>query len=91
MPSFMAREGDDPYRAALERLVREGAATGRRKTFVAVVQEGQGNWLISVPDLPGARCRVAKRSEMESAARALIASELQVPAHFFDLHLRFED
>jgi hypothetical protein len=86
----MAGRGRDPYRAALERLVREGKAAGQRKTFVAKVDEAQGNWLITVPDIPGVQGRVGKRSEIESAARALIASALEVPPHFFDLHLRFE-
>lgn len=91
MSASIRGTGNDPSRAALERLIRQGVATGQLKTIVVEVRERHGRWLISIPDVAGVQASARQRNEIQTVARALVASTLQVPAHFFDLHLRFPD
>jgi hypothetical protein len=82
---------DSARRAALARELRQRTATGQRRTFQVQVQEGQGWWRITVPELPWIQTGAHKRSDIGPAARNAIASALQVPPYFFDLHFHIED
>jgi hypothetical protein len=78
-------------REVLARQVRLGAAAKNFPTFVIEVREHGGSWTLGVPDIPGVETRASRRQDIEPAARAAIAAALQVPYHFFKLHMRFRD
>ena len=90
----MLRNGDvseeaAARREALARQVREGAAAKMLTTIVVEVMEHGGSWTVGVPEIPGVEARATRRQDIEPAARAAVARALQVPYHFFDLHMRF--
>ncbi|MBJ7599063.1 MAG: hypothetical protein JF922_13405 [Candidatus Dormibacteraeota bacterium] len=78
-------------REALARQVRMDAAGKRLTTIGVEVREHGGSWSLAVPELPGVDARATRRQDIEPAARAAIAAALQVPYHFFELHMRFRD
>jgi hypothetical protein len=78
-------------REALAGRVRQDAAARKRTTILVEVRERSGHWTIGSPEIPGLEARATRRQDIEPAARAAVAAALQVPNHYFDLHMRFRD
>jgi hypothetical protein len=76
-------------RSTLAARVRQAAAARKPMTLMVEVQEHSGSWSMSVPEIPGLQARAGRRQDIEPAARAAIVAALEVPYHYFDVHIRF--
>jgi hypothetical protein len=76
-------------RSTLAGRVRQAALARKPMTLQVEVREQSGSWSMRVPEITGVEARAGRRQDIEPAARAAIAAALEVPYHYFEVHIRF--
>jgi hypothetical protein len=84
-----ARVNEAADRSNLAGRVRQAAAAKKPMTLLVEVREQSGSWSMRVPEISGVEARAGRRQDIEPASRAAIAAALEVPYHYFEVHIRF--